>query len=126
MSLKIESNDGSKKFSSPRFWLCRLLLVMIAGGFVLPGWGDTMIVTTTANSGPGSFQQAILDANANPGADTIAFNIVGVPPFTITPVNALPQISDTVTIDATTQLRSEEHTSELQSPMYLVCRLLLE
>src|SRR5437879_7924204 len=24
------------------------------------------------------------------------------------------------------QMRSEEHTSELQSPMYLVCRLLLE
>src|SRR5437762_5124694 len=24
------------------------------------------------------------------------------------------------------KLRSEEHTSELQSPMYLVCRLLLE
>src|SRR5437762_9682316 len=26
----------------------------------------------------------------------------------------------------TTRIRSEEHTSELQSPMYLVCRLLLE
>src|SRR5437764_3058638 len=26
----------------------------------------------------------------------------------------------------TAQSRSEEHTSELQSPMYLVCRLLLE
>src|SRR5437762_5479246 len=26
----------------------------------------------------------------------------------------------------TTGTRSEEHTSELQSPMYLVCRLLLE
>src|SRR5436189_3457626 len=26
----------------------------------------------------------------------------------------------------TTAARSEEHTSELQSPMYLVCRLLLE
>src|SRR5437762_7641755 len=25
-----------------------------------------------------------------------------------------------------TSIRSEEHTSELQSPMYLVCRLLLE
>src|SRR5437879_7340134 len=25
-----------------------------------------------------------------------------------------------------TRIRSEEHTSELQSPMYLVCRLLLE
>src|SRR5437762_5657742 len=27
---------------------------------------------------------------------------------------------------ALTRIRSEEHTSELQSPMYLVCRLLLE
>src|SRR5437763_12495123 len=27
---------------------------------------------------------------------------------------------------ASTATRSEEHTSELQSPMYLVCRLLLE
>src|SRR5437879_10996298 len=27
--------------------------------------------------------------------------------------------------DTTTTTRSEEHTSELQSPMYLVCRLLL-
>src|SRR5437762_11115874 len=29
-------------------------------------------------------------------------------------------------IDRAGQRRSEEHTSELQSPMYLVCRLLLE
>src|SRR5437879_9967716 len=28
--------------------------------------------------------------------------------------------------DCDTRIRSEEHTSELQSPMYLVCRLLLE
>src|ERR1017187_10588243 len=28
--------------------------------------------------------------------------------------------------DVVSQYRSEEHTSELQSPMYLVCRLLLE
>src|SRR5437762_11196881 len=28
--------------------------------------------------------------------------------------------------DDASPLRSEEHTSELQSPMYLVCRLLLE
>src|SRR5437762_9635144 len=28
--------------------------------------------------------------------------------------------------DALNRWRSEEHTSELQSPMYLVCRLLLE
>src|ERR1017187_7681538 len=29
-------------------------------------------------------------------------------------------------IETTKDYRSEEHTSELQSPMYLVCRLLLE
>src|SRR5437764_8444869 len=29
-------------------------------------------------------------------------------------------------VDAFVNDRSEEHTSELQSPMYLVCRLLLE
>src|SRR5437762_6911398 len=32
----------------------------------------------------------------------------------------------TVTINRDRAGRSEEHTSELQSPMYLVCRLLLE
>src|SRR5437879_11272785 len=31
-----------------------------------------------------------------------------------------------VSFDKKQQHRSEEHTSELQSPMYLVCRLLLE
>src|SRR5437879_10646763 len=29
-------------------------------------------------------------------------------------------------LDCSERRRSEEHTSELQSPMYLVCRLLLE
>src|SRR5437764_10543674 len=36
---------------------------------------------------------------------------------------AAPPIS---TAQSTRSIRSEEHTSELQSPMYLVCRLLLE
>src|SRR5437762_8985152 len=40
-------------------------------------------------------------------------------------VSRLKQIP--ILLDQTTiQMRSEEHTSELQSPMYLVCRLLLE
>src|SRR5438876_7569816 len=33
---------------------------------------------------------------------------------------------DTLTAPATRTGRSEEHTSELQSPVHLVCRLLLE
>src|SRR5436189_2614267 len=32
----------------------------------------------------------------------------------------------TMSADEAKDMRSEEHTSELQSPMYLVCRLLLE
>src|SRR5437764_11565437 len=35
-------------------------------------------------------------------------------------------ISDAVAQRNAMEVRSEEHTSELQSPMYLVCRLLLE
>ena len=39
---------------------------------------NTYTVTSTADSGAGTLRQAILDANANPGADTIAFNITGL------------------------------------------------
>src|SRR5437879_7060340 len=39
---------------------------------------------------------------------------------------ARPPESETLGRRARNLLRSEEHTSELQSPMYLVCRLLLE
>lgn len=60
-------------------------------------------VTTTADGGSGSLRQAILDANANPGLDTITFAIVGVPPFTITPASALPSVTDPVIIDGTSQ-----------------------
>src|SRR5437879_7333438 len=36
------------------------------------------------------------------------------------------EVKDVLLLDVTPLSRSEEHTSELQSPMYLVCRLLLE
>jgi hypothetical protein len=37
----------------------------------------TFHVTTLADSGPGSLRQAVLDANAFPGADTIVFSVAG-------------------------------------------------
>src|SRR5207245_2771692 len=61
------------------------------------------VVTNTNDSGPGSLRQAILDANANAGADMIAFNISGAGAHTIIPASALPTITDPVTIDGTTQ-----------------------
>ena len=51
------------------------------------------------DQGPGSFRQAILDANANVGADTINFNIAGTIKLTS---GALPDITDTVNINGTT------------------------
>ena len=62
-------------------------------------------VTNTLDGGPGSFRQAILDANTAAGTDSIAFNITtGATPLkTITPASPLPTIADTVSIDGTTQ-----------------------
>ncbi|MCU1462812.1 MAG: hypothetical protein JWO37_2887 [Acidimicrobiales bacterium] len=60
-------------------------------------------VTTTADSGTGSLRQAIIDANAAAGADTICFSIPVSGAHTIAPVTALPTITDPVTIDGTTQ-----------------------
>ena len=71
---------------------------------------NTYTVTTTADSGAGSLRQAILDANANPGADTIAFNIVGSGVQTIVPASSLDPITDAVTIDGYTQPGSSANT----------------
>jgi hypothetical protein len=60
-------------------------------------------VTNTSDSGPGSLRQAILDANGNPGTDTIAFNIGGGGVQTIRPDSQLPIITDQLVIDGTTQ-----------------------
>lgn len=60
-------------------------------------------VTSEADSGPGSLRDAILAANATPGADTIDFDFAtlggGV---LIQPESPLPAIADPLTIDATT------------------------
>ncbi len=61
-------------------------------------------VTSLADSGAGTLRQAILDANAAPGADSIEFTIVtGIAAKIILPLTPLPAITDTVAIDATTQ-----------------------
>ena len=54
--------------------------IVDAGG---PGFGSPFTVTTTADSGPGSLRQAILNANANPGMDDITFDIPGPWPYLI-------------------------------------------
>ncbi|MEQ1850830.1 MAG: DUF4347 domain-containing protein, partial [Chthoniobacteraceae bacterium] len=70
----------------------------------------TFTVTTTADSGAGSLRQAILDANALGGTDTISFNIAGTGVQTINLASALPAITGTVTIDGYTQTGASVNT----------------
>jgi hypothetical protein len=71
---------------------------------------STFTVTNTNDSGPGSLRQAILDANANTGQDTIAFNIPGSGVHTISPSSDFPIITDPVAIDGYTQPGSSANT----------------
>ena len=64
--------------------------------------GTVYTVSNTNDSGAGSLRQAILDANAHAGADTIVFNIPGTGVHTIVPGSALPTITDAVILDTTT------------------------
>src|SRR5439155_16850403 len=67
---------------SMRAWRALLLL----GFFPLAdAKALTFTVTNVNDAGPGSLREAIFNANANSGADSIVFNIAPPgPPFTIT------------------------------------------
>ena len=88
--------------TSPNRWAARSVRprVQLLEGRVLP---SIFTVTNTDDAGPGSLRQAILDANAHPGTDTIAFNIPGSGVHTIQPSSALPALTDSAVIDGTTQ-----------------------
>lgn len=69
-----------------------------------------IVVTNTNDSGPGSLRAAINRANANPGPDTIIFNIPTTDPgfnlkwFTIKPLSPLPHLTDDgTTVDGRSQ-----------------------
>ncbi len=90
--------------------LTSALVALVALLVGVPALANTYTVTSTADAGAGTLRQAILDANANVGPDTIAFNIAGSGVHTITPVTALPVITSPVTIDGFTQAGSSPNT----------------
>src|SRR4051812_30516878 len=63
---------------------------------------STYTVVNTNDAGTGSLRQAILDANAHGGADTIRFQI-GSGAKTLSPKSQLPGLGDGATLDASTQ-----------------------
>jgi len=81
-------------------------LLASAGAFA-----TTYAVTTVADSGAGSLRQAITDANANPGADTITFAITGGGVHTISPATALPTITEALTINGYSQPGASANTN---------------
>ena len=74
-------------------------------------FANTYTVTTTADSGAGSLRQAILDANGNPGADIIHFNITGSGVQTISLATVLPTITEAVSIDGYSQSGASANTN---------------
>ncbi len=64
---------------------------------------NSFIVTNTNDSGPGSLRKAIGDANLILGLDTITFDIPASGVQTINLLSALPEITDPVIIDGSSQ-----------------------
>lgn len=87
--------------------LVLLATMLLAVGLLAPGEqaraAATFTVTNTNDSGAGSLRQAILGANATPGADAIRFAIPGSGAKIIAPASSLPTITEAVTIDGYTQ-----------------------
>jgi len=83
----------------------------------------TFTVTNTNNGGLGSLRQALLEANAAAGADTIAFDIPGPGPHKIRPLSALPTITDPVTIDGYTQPGAIPNTNPFGQGLNTVLRV---
>ena len=83
-------------------------------------YGATFLVMTTDDDGAGSLRQAMTDANATPGPDTIAFAIpsAGVP--LIAPTTPLPTLTAPATIDGTTQLPAASVELDGQATLFAV------
>jgi predicted outer membrane repeat protein len=70
-------------------------MTVVAGVTASPAHAVTFTVTSASDAGPGSLRQAIADANAAPGADTITFSVGG----TVTLTTGSLVVSDALTID---------------------------
>jgi Calx-beta domain-containing protein len=95
------------RFTQTAKFLLLVLFLSITGAILerpdsAAGAATGFVVTNTNDSGPGSLRQALLDANANAGADVITFSI-GSGTQRITILSLLPAINEAVTIDGTTQ-----------------------
>ncbi len=103
-----------------------MLAALIAASLMLdakPAHAADITVTNTNDSGAGSLRQAIEDANASQGKDTIKFNIPGTGVKTIRPDSRLPQVTEAVTIDGYSQPGSKKNTQKAGANAVLLVEL---
>ncbi len=94
-----------------RRWFYMILMTIILVAVPISAEASTFVVNTVDDLDDGncdadhcSLREAIAAANANPGADTIAFDIPGAGPHVIKLCSLLPKLTDGgTTIDATTE-----------------------
>src|SRR5437879_11039648 len=101
-------NDQRLSLSFLRYWAALLLNCSILFNVFAQSSGGSYQLTNSVIAGGGGTSQGTSNGLAQDSTigEHAAGTLLRNPPFSLT--------------------RSEEHTSELQSPMYLVCRLLLE
>jgi hypothetical protein len=109
-STATDEDGNTSEFSAP-------VVVLLAG---------PEIVTTTADSGVGSLRQAIANANAKPGKDSILFNIPGAGVHTISPQTPLPIITDPIVIDGFSQPGASANTNGMEGPCNAVLTVVLD
>jgi hypothetical protein len=91
--------------------LVKAIAVLVGAAIAGPGLGATFVVTTTNDSGSGSFREAILSANLTTNVpDVIHFDIAGGGPHTIRPLTPLPLVTDPVLIDGYSQPGASPNT----------------
>jgi hypothetical protein len=80
-------------------WCKKLLLEALEDRLLLA----TYTVSNTSDSGPGSFRQAIIDADQSQASSIIQFRITAGGVQTLAPQSAYPALTVPVTIDGTTE-----------------------
>ena len=98
-----------------------VLSIVVFGLFTAAAQANTYTVTTAGDTGAGSLRQALTDANAHVGLDTVNFNIAG--PSVIVPATPLPPITDRVVVDGTTQPGFSAGNPAVQIQGFLVSSL---
>jgi len=99
---------------------CLFVLAIVIAGSTQAA---TFTVINNFDSGVGSLRQAILDANATAGTDTIVFAIPGAGLQTISPTTNLPNITEAVIIDGYSQAGASANSLALGDNAVLTIEL---